>query len=213
MALITVVGIDPGADSGLVALAIDEHRPGAAERWYWIDGKKISKSSREHATKIENTLALYHKAHAFILAHKAVAVALERPADMEARKFIPGGQGQANRGQRAGTSFAIGEACGVLAAAASVARCRVYDYAATSRKANPSKNVSERRGWMPQVQTGNFTHTERREMMLSELHDRSVKLRNRPADGVLRADRGSRLDDNILMALGVLLYHLSRQHR
>lgn len=211
MALITVVGIDPGADAGLVALKVDEFALGNPNRWYWVGGVKIAKSSREYATKIENTLALYHKALAFLVEHDARVVALERPADMETRRFIPGGQGQ--KGQAAGTSFGIGEACGVLAAAGAVARCRVFDYPVTSRKANPAKNKAARFGWMPTVQTGNFTHTERRDMLLADLHDKSVRLRNRPYNGVLAPDRGARLNDNILMALGVLLYHLSRQSR
>lgn len=201
-----VCGVDPGGTAGLVALAVDDDTPGDAARWRWIGSAVITKSARTHATKAENALTLYWHAAKIIKAWGAVVCAIERPADAR-----PYWKGQDQKGHGGGTLFGIGEAYGMIAAAAAVAGCRVYDYAVTSRAAKPGK--PSRTGWMPTTRTGNLTHVLQREELLVRLHLRSVALRARPANGMLSADRADNLDQNILMALGVLLFHLSRQLR
>lgn len=204
------IGIDPGSVAGLVALAVDEERPGDAERWRWVGSEVLSATSKTHATKVENKLTLYWTAAKIIKAWGAVTCAIERPADM-AGSFISERGGQKQRGQRTTTAFAIGETYGMLAAAAAVAGCRVYDFAVSSRAAKPGK--PERVGWMKTVRTGGLTHVQRRADTLDEMHILSLALRARPANGVLTADRGEQLDENVLMALGVLRFWLSRQFR
>jgi Holliday junction resolvasome RuvABC endonuclease subunit len=210
---IIVAGIDPGATSGLVALAVDPNAPNDSERWRWVGSAVISKASSTKRTRVMNTLALYHRAHELLKEWRARHVAIERPADMGGWVGVRGGQGQ--RGQSTGTAFAIGECYGMLAVAAHTAGCKVHDYPVTSRKANPSRNKPERVGWMPTVRggrTGNLTHVMPREELLAQLHLATLPLRERPHNGVLARDRATVLDENVRMAFGVLRFHLSRQY-
>jgi hypothetical protein len=209
------VGVDPASKTGLFALSIDSERPGWRDAWRFVDAVAISKSSRQGATGAENELALFDKALDFMTRHRTQVVAIERPSDM-AGTFIQERGGQKQRGQRTGTAFAIGAAYGVCAAAGRCAGARVFDFAVTSARA--TKSSRERTGWMPMVRSGRrdgrgggLLHTMKREDLLEKLHERSLEIRARPLDGMSRDEYRERLDENILMAMGVLLFHLSRQ--
>lgn len=203
---VTVVGIDPAATTGLVALSVDAARMGNDEAWRWVDHAAVSKSTRTHATRAENTLAMLRLTVPFLTLWAPYHVAIERPADIGV--WIKSRGGQKQRGQSTGTAFALGEAYGVLLGACASFQCRVFDYPVTSRKARPGK--PERVGWMPQRSPG-FAMS--RDALLDQLHRLSVTLRAHPQNGMLGPGRTERLDENILMALGVLRFHLSRQLR
>jgi hypothetical protein len=208
---IVVVGIDPAATAGLVALSVLADRPGYEDAWRWVAHAVIHASASTKTTKIENKLTLAGKCVSFLNTVRAAYIAIERPADMEARVFIPGGQGQAQRVNAMGTSFAIGEAFGILATAAHMSGLRVYAYPVTSRKA--SAKHDERVGWMPTVRTGNFSHVMKRENLLSLLQSRAYAVRDRAHLGRVYDRPNETLDVNVLMAFGVLNFHLSRQLR
>lgn len=210
----TVVGIDPASTAGLVALSVYRDRPGYEDAWRWLSHDVISESSSKFRGKTENKLVrLFDEARAWITRHAPDYVVLERPADMEVRKFAQTGQGQGGRPNMAGTSFAIGEAFGMLAAAGYDASSTgtTHAYAATSRQASATK--AERVGWMPNVRTGRFVHVMKRETLLYQLSARAYEIRNRAHLGKTFARPNERLDDNVLMAFGVLTFHLSRQTR
>lgn len=209
--LMICAGIDPASKTGMVALAVDADQPMNRLHWRWIDCATVAKAHSEKRSAAMNRLALYHRGKAQLETWNARLAVIERPADMGGFVAVRGGQKQ--RGQTTGTAFAIGESYGMLAAAAMEAGCMVHDYPVTSRRADPSRDKAERIGWMPMVRTKNFTHVQQRAQTLDQLHDLSVELRERPFNGVLASDRTVRLDENVLMALGVLRFHLNRQTR
>lgn len=208
---VIVIGIDPAAEAGLVALSVDRHHMADDTRWRWVDCVVVKKSTRTHATKAENELVLFRQAVPWMQQHEPAHIAIERPSDVG--KWA---SGQGQKGQGTGTAFGMGSAYGLMLAACAYVHCRVFDYPVTSRKENPAKNKKARAGWMPQMRGGahgQLTHVQRRDLLLNDLHAAATQLRQRPHDGILRPDRGERLNENVLMALGVLRFHLSRQVR
>jgi hypothetical protein len=211
MRRVVFVGVDPASKTGLFALSVNEDRPAYRDEWRYVDSTTCSKSSKQGASGAENELALFDKSLAFMLAHKAAVIAIERPADM-AGKFIQERGGQKQRGQKTGTAFAIGAAYMACAAAGRCAGARVFDYAVTSARA--TKAHKERLGCMPMERggaSGQLLHTMKRERLLEKLHERSLEIRSKPLEGVITAANSAQLDENTLMAMGVLLFHLSRQ--
>lgn len=206
---ITVAGIDPASTTGLVCLSVDANRPHDGSRWLWVASRTIAASARSQATKTENKLALFDHARAWLHVHGVAHAVLERPADNIPRGWKGKGQNKAGA-QSAEVGFAIGEAFGMLASAARAAGCaRVFSYPATSAKEKPGKRKA-RVGWMPMTHTGRLVHVQAREKTLARLQQIANDIMAQPYGGVL-LPIPPQLDENVLMAFGVLSFHLSRQ--
>jgi hypothetical protein len=194
-----VAGVDPGATTGLVALAVDSTRPHDVERARWIGSTSIDAGSSTKLTRAAVHARLFDRARNQFLQWGVVSVALEEPLDA-----MPKWSG---RGERRETMFGLGRYYGLVLAAAQACRASVASYPVTT---DPSKG---RVGWMPTHPGGankRLTMTAPREQTLDTLHQFSLALRARPHNG-LAITNPPRLPDDELMALGVLLYHLTRQ--
>jgi hypothetical protein len=209
-----MVGIDPGTKTGLVALAVKADDPSDATHWRWRGSHVLGPSTRAGATPTQNKLrSLFVNAREWIAEQRAAVVVIERPANNRPRGWDSAGQ-KKGRSESVETSYAMGEAFGMLACAAHSVGARVLDYPATSSKRRGD-------GWMPRVRSGPLVHVAKREQTLDHLRTQAQALlmrsRNvssaRSFQSAEARDAAATLDENVLMALGVLLYHLSRQPR
>lgn len=210
---VCVAGIDPGAAAGLVCLAVPVSMAGAVQAdalpsCRWVGSTVLHASTRKRYTPAESRGTIYQQARDQLLTWGVRAVAIERPADNLPRGWKSASQG--TKQQRADTGFGIGEAYGLLLAAAVSTGAHVHAYPCTSRDAKEGKPA--RVGWMPMAYTGHLRHVQKRDITLHQLHQLSLDVRDRPHDGVWqpRRDRPE-LDENVRMALGVLRFHLTRQ--
>lgn len=207
-----VVGIDPGAHTGLVCLAVAVGTTTTLPP-RWVGSRRITSGDRKGFTEAENAARLYSRIREQLIEWCASDVAIEEPWDN-----VP------TRLQQQGTAFWLGSTYGLALAAAHSIGARIMSYPVTS--APPKEYRSEKRstrvrpartGWMPTVRggkNGNLVVTQDREVTLASLDVASRALRLHPANGVLTAARASelpKLSEDERMALGVALFHLSRQ--
>lgn len=207
------VGIDPGANAGVVALDVSRSSQGNPVLRL-VGAKVLHAATRPRRSSAENRAALYVRAVAqfreWIARHPSRAVAgfvLERPAD--ARPMW--GKRQGGKGSEAvtaavGTLFGVGEAYGLLLAACETVAvsgqedsARIFAHPVTSGKAKPRR--AARVGWF----NPDGGKIPKREQVLSDMRR---ELRQLAGLGDIFPENAH--PEDIAMAYGVLRFHLLR---
>lgn len=208
--LTTVLGIDPGRNTGLYsvsiptvshALTLDEFQRHAR----WLGNAAISLSSRDNMTPIQKWGAL---ANALMLAVENVRpdlIVLEYPADRMAS--WTGGSAQ-------GTEFHMGMFFGFAALAAQkFAEARNISPTRIALMPVTSSKKKNRVGWMPRVpipgHKRNLTHVQDQETTLRQCreiaHCLGENSEQQPSEAV------DALSKHELMALGVLTWYVTHK--
>lgn len=199
-------GVDPGAHTGLVCVAM----PDGGTRIH--DARYIGSACVEAGTSTKDHKAnvrarLFHKVRDQLGRWRVDVAVFEEPWDA-LPVFGAAKKGLKGRGASRGTLFSLGASFGLaLAAAADLPWPVAIITHPVTTESNPRKKP--RLGWMqrrngrcpPHEQTANESAHVFRE------------LRQRPHNGVLptAAELAAEIDDNILMALGVLNFELDRR--
>lgn len=205
----TVVGIDPGSTTGLVALRIAGHKSRPLDTARWQGNAALATAHRLHRSDAENRAALFVRVRDWLNVYAPAHVVIEEPSDATPRWNRQGGESGA---AATGTLFLLGAHFGLVLAAAQscISLPRIYTYQVQGSKRKGKE------GWMPRGQGG---RPMRRDLLLGALRTEARQHFYRPLDGVLPAppkdrntlDATSVLSDHELMAYGVLCYHLRRQ--
>jgi hypothetical protein len=209
-----IASIDPGAESGIVIVALSEK---AQTIFRSVQSGRQSMYSLDHArlvaTYVIKTLGaangrsasqrrapLFEKMRQYFVQHDVDEVVIERPSDI-----ILGGFKSAKRkkaGEGIGTAFGLGNHFGLIEAAAldaDVDRITCYQI----------RTHSNEMGWMQRREK----KCPARELTLQRARARMKDLAQRPYNGIITpVTAGSTLDnENVLMALGVLEFHCDRE--
>jgi hypothetical protein len=216
-------GIDPGATSGLVAVAMPPgaHRLADARLvgFTTITTAKARKGDDDDAGKPRRRAQLFHRIREQLVAWRASVIVIEEPWDALA-SFGQGKRGKQGHGR--GTLFSLGAHYGlVLAAASDLAwDVSIATYPVTSERRKERLVKKPGGGMMMRAKPERIGWMQRRNSKIPP-HERVAlecalllrALKERPANGVLpsRADLSREEDDNVYMALGVLNFHLDRE--
>lgn len=201
-------GIDPGAVTGLVAIAL----PAGVFRV--VDARLVGFAHVTAGTSTTESRAnvkarLFDRIRAQLDAWSVDVVVIEEPWDALPTFNTRQGGANTSGGASRGTTFQVGVSFGLaLAAASDTSRdVAIASYPVTSAPAKGRK--PERIGWM-QRRNGRCPEHER------TAREQALQLRGlkeRPLDGLLpsRAYLEREENDNVYMALGVLSFHLDRE--
>ena len=175
--MIAAIGIDPGEVAGLACLTAPS-LTAPLYQWQWLTGMTVRKpSQREAESHAERELRFADRLSRAISPLSPAVAVIERPSDAAS---YWSGQGQ--RGNRRGTSFALGVNYAAAVHACSTSGIsRIASYLVLGRGGDV--------GWMPR--------RVKREHLLQSL-----------AQEAERMGAPHELSDHILMAFGVLGYHL-----
>jgi len=205
-------GIDPGADTGLVAVRI----PVAGPRAYDLEAARlvgygtVAASTNAKLTGAEARGTLFGRVRAFLHYQSASRVVLEEPSTQ-----TNSWRGAAAEGRATGSLFYLGAHFGLCLAAANALpwETRVWSYPPTSparRKNKRERNTQEPvMGWMQ----GRDTRPMRADLLVPALRALLTQLKQRPADGLLPTLAQLRQLEPVhtVHALGVLRFHLQRE--
>jgi hypothetical protein len=215
---IRAVGIDPGSITGMIALAvpIDGPHPLDFNHARLIGTAKIDVGDVRGAAA---RAGLFSRVRSQLAAWRPSLVVLEEPFDA----LPTWGKGKRTGGAARGTIFALGAHFGLCVAAAHDVGTIVHDldrphiaaYAVTSAREKTThttrgdRHKAERIGWMQRRES----RIPSREHVLAVHRQIFRELQHRPHNGVLPTAAALRavLDENITMALGVLLFHFDRE--
>lgn len=191
-----VVGIDPGAHTGLVCVDVPIANLDLT-RGRWIGASTLTASVSRKLTDAEQDATLWLRIFDQLVAWAPVAlVVLEEPSDVSGAWV---GKGRRNgRGAGTGTAFALGRAYGLALAAAKSALhvdARIVSYPVTTRRGKAL-------GWM---QGRNRTITPREQTMFNM----AALARTLGATHEQLCTAAGAQREDVLMALGVLRFHTS----
>jgi hypothetical protein len=232
-----IASIDPGARTGMIAIAVDADRmditQGRLVGEAVIDIGSFAASLDEPLQLKTRALKLFRPVVAQLAAWNPSRVVIENPTDampvwgqgkpsggaggasllaIATGNAGPGNAGPGKRrvgGASRGTIATLGVHLGLCAAAAIAYRpdVELYAYHVTTQQAKKRKRGHV--GWMQ----GNAPRPMSRDRVLEEMGYLLRTLRERPHSGILpkRSDIFAEPDENVLMALGVLNFHLARE--
>lgn len=202
-----IASIDPGAITGMIAVAVDAVTLDLTQGR--LVGEAVVKignlGDAEELQLKRRTLKLFEGVRRQLMAWKPTRVVIENPTDA----LATWGAGKRTMGARRGTIAALGAHLGICAAAAIAIDpdIELVAYHVTSRR--DGKNRRGHIGWMQ----GNAPRPMAHEQVAREMGYLLRTLRERPHSGILprRSTIFATPDDNVLMALGVLNFHLQRE--
>lgn len=242
-----IASIDPGAVTGMIALAVDAERPDIAQARLVGEALiKIGKLGDDRTTDDEDArirnetgslkvraLHLFEPVRRQLVAWRPSRVVIENPTDampvwgqnarggaaagasvLQIAQGTAGGRpGAAGKrrvgGASRGTIATLGVHLGLCVAAA-IAYDPAVELVAYHVTTQPDKRRRKGHiGWMQ----GNGGRPMARERVLTEMGYLLRTLRARPHSGILPTPTaiGATPDENVLMALGVLNFHLQRE--
>ena len=217
-----IAAIDPGSVAGIVIVALSEATPVertfasnqqsllrdamySLDRARLVHAGTIAVSGKAQGRSVsERRSPLFTRTRDLLRLHRVTDVVIERPADIILGGFKSDKRGKGGEAQD--TAFGIGNHFGLLEAAALDVNARISCYQIRSHKVRGGEYVI---GWMQRRET----KCPPRERILLVTRAMMRELMRRPYDGVIRKggpDSESE-NENVLMALGVLMFHCDRE--
>ncbi|MHB1065707.1 MAG: RuvC family protein [Georgenia sp.] len=184
---VRVVGIDPGASTGLVCVEVLVGARGPdMERARWVGHAVVHPSASKRLTEPERKAALAERIVAQLREWAPGVVVLEEPVDATAA-WASGGR-RVGAGRSGFTSFGLGSHYGLAVMAARIAApdARLHAY--------PVNNHRGRPGWMQ----GGASRPQSRERTMERLRPMAWAMGCADEPG-----------EDVLMSFGVLTYHLT----
>lgn len=222
-----IASIDPGSVTGMIAIAVDAVKPDITQAR--LVGEALIKigalGDEETATLKRRTIGLFEPVRRQLVAWRPSRIVIENPTDAmpvwgqkqgaDTRSVLDiatGKGGPAKRrvgGASRGTIATLGVHLGLCAAAAIAYDPDVPIFAYHVTTQPDKKRRKGHIGWMQ----GNNTRPMNRDRVLTEMGYLLRMLRSRPHSGILPKQSAitAEPDENVLMALGVLNFHLMRE--
>jgi hypothetical protein len=201
-------GIDPGGTAGLICVAI----PSSGPRRLDIEAARLVGIGQASATTAKGYTragargTMLNRIRQQLIDWQVTHVAMEEPSNQTASWKAAKGVGRAT-----GSLFYLGMHTGLALGAVITMPwpVHVWSYPPTTDKRKRGPVDDEQVGWMQ----GRQPTIPKRELTLARMTSLYRLLQQRPLDGVLPtlSDMRANVSEHVLMALGVLNYHLLRE--